>query len=64
MSLLKAIEIEIVFFLSPWESKRLHIQSGHKPGKHRKPGKLREFEKIIKISEKTHEKSNLCGKKH
>ena len=27
-------------------------QGGHKPGKHRKPGKLMEFEKLLKYQRK------------
>ena len=31
------------------------VQGGHKPGKHRKPGKLREFEKLSKSQGKLRE---------
>ena len=37
-------------------------QGGHKPGKHGKPGKLREFEKLSK-SQESQGNLNLCRKK-
>ena len=37
-------------------------QGGHKPGNHGKPGKLREFEKLSKISGKTQGNLNFCRK--
>ena len=33
----------------------VHFQGGHKPGKHGKPGKLREFEKLSKSQGKLRE---------
>ena len=37
-------------------------QGGHKPGKHGKPGKLREFEKLSKSQGKLREIFYFCGK--
>ena len=36
-------------------AKTLQSQGGHKPGKHGKPGKLREFEKLSKSQGKLRE---------
>ena len=38
------------------------IQGSHKPGKHGKPGKLREFEKLSKSQGKLREIFIFCGK--
>ena len=37
-------------------------QGGHKPGKHGKPGKLREFEKLLKSQGKLREIYYFCRK--
>ena len=40
----------------------IKVQGGHKPGKHGKPGKLREFEKLPKSQGKLREYFYFCGK--
>ena len=57
MSSLKALEIEFAFVFHPFGNPDLAFLVCPKPGKHGKPRKIREFEKLSK----SQGNYNFCG---